>query len=93
MTKTLDKKHHDKTEFFKHLYDLQFNKSSPEYSESLLSQIAGMLAKKDIESLDQGWPFLTSVCKDVLKWTSSKHRTIIKTKIFNVGEIIIQDPA
>jgi hypothetical protein len=80
----LDNKKKDKTEYFNTLYSLQFSKSSPEYSEYLLTRMVEMLSKDEIKSIDQGWPFLISVCKDVLKWTSSKHRTLIKSKIFKV---------
>lgn len=80
----VDKKKDDKTAFFEILYSLQFVKSSPEFSEQILSQICSLLSNRNIKSLNQGWKFVTSICKDVLKWTSKKHRTLIKTKIFMV---------
>jgi hypothetical protein len=64
---------------------MQFIKASPEYSEYLLNHTIQLLHGREVKSLGYGWKFIVDVCSDVLQWTSSKHRTMIKSKIYKVS--------
>ena len=80
----LDKQSLPKDDLFKAFYDLQFTKASPEYSEHLLTHTISLLHSGEVKRLACGWRFIIDVCTDVLQWTSAKHRSMIKAKIYKV---------